>query len=132
MIQLKTFSTISEAHVYKTILENEGIACFMEDEQMVSLDPILENALGGIKLMVNTEQYEQAKTFIQNFEHRPLTDENNIPITCPTCQSSNIYEDYKSIKSLKGIISFFLSFLFIVYPLYFKRVKKCKDCGKEF
>ncbi len=32
--------------------EEEGINCWLKDENTVTIDPILTNAIGGIKLMV--------------------------------------------------------------------------------
>ncbi len=129
---LKVFDNSPEAHVYRIKLENEGIKCFLYDEEMITLDPLLNLALGGIKLKINKIDLPRANEVISNIENKPITDENNELVKCPNCNSTDLFSDFKSMKGVKGIISTIITFLFMAYPLYYKSVYKCKECNTEF
>ena len=53
LVTIRTFNNSIEAHLVKTRLESEGILSFLFDENMVSLNPFYNSALGGIKLKIN-------------------------------------------------------------------------------
>ncbi|MGC4035522.1 MAG: DUF2007 domain-containing protein [Chitinophagaceae bacterium] len=57
---LQTFTNYIEANILLGRLEEEGIHCFLQDEYTVTIDPLLSNAIGGIKLMVPESQLERA------------------------------------------------------------------------
>jgi hypothetical protein len=107
-----------------------GIKAYLFDENMLSLDPLISIALGGIRLKINKRDFQKAKGIITVIEKKPLINDQNEIITCPTCTSSQLYSGFKSVKSMGGIIA--LVFLFIGYPMYYKNLYKCKQCGKEF
>jgi hypothetical protein len=52
--------TIMFAHIAMGRLEEDNIRCWLKDENTVTIDPILTNAVGGIKLMVESGQAERA------------------------------------------------------------------------
>lgn len=60
LITVKTFWTSYEANIVKSYLESEGIECLLKDELTINADPLLTNAIGGIKLQVPSSQYEKA------------------------------------------------------------------------
>ncbi|HEV7781971.1 MAG TPA: hypothetical protein VGO58_11940 [Chitinophagaceae bacterium] len=51
-VVLNSYSNYIEAHIAKGTLEEEGISSWLKDENTLTIDPILTNAVGGIKLMV--------------------------------------------------------------------------------
>ncbi len=55
MVTLRTFDNYFLANITLTRLQNAGINCFLKDEHTVTMDPILSNAIGGIKLVVKEE-----------------------------------------------------------------------------
>jgi hypothetical protein len=59
---LEVFSNYIDAHIVKGRLESEDIRCWLKDENVSTLivDPVLTNALGGIKLMVDKDQLQKA------------------------------------------------------------------------
>jgi hypothetical protein len=59
---LQTFNNYIDAHIVKGRLEAEGIDCWLKDEHLsaIIVDPILTNAIAGIKLMVKEEDVEKA------------------------------------------------------------------------
>lgn len=42
-------------------LQAEGIPCFLPDEQLVTIDPLLANAVGGVRPQVPEVDEERAR-----------------------------------------------------------------------
>ncbi|MEH6307608.1 DUF2007 domain-containing protein [Olivibacter sp. CPCC 100613] len=131
-VTLKVFDNPIEAHLLKTKLEGEGIPCFLQDEHIVSLNPLYNYAVGGIKLVIHSADTDAAYSIIQEIDNSPSLNEENTAIICPQCGSSNLYTNYKSMRGSKGLFAAILSFLMGVFPIYYKNVYKCKACGNEF
>ena len=132
LVTLKTFDTSFEAHLLKTKLENQGIQVFIFDENLISLNPLYNVTIGGIKLKIDESQWHTAKEISDEMDGLKLTDEQNQIISCSVCKSQDINYNFKSIKNTKGIFAIILSFLFMVFPIYFKTINKCNSCGAEF
>ena len=64
IITLKTFDSSIEAYLLKSKLESENIECFVIDENMITLNPLFANAVGGIKLNINDEDLKKAQAVI--------------------------------------------------------------------
>jgi hypothetical protein len=60
-ITIATFSMAAEAHLARLKLENEGVACVIVDEHLISTNWLLSPAIGGIKLQVPEELAGQAR-----------------------------------------------------------------------
>ena len=106
-------------------LEEEGIKTYLQDEHTVTIDPILSNAIGGIKLMVYDEQLERALKLIDGFEQ-----DYKAAVICPRCHSTDVLH----ITQPNNVTNWFTAlttWLFGNYALSFKKVYKCSDCGYE-
>ncbi|WP_339886691.1 DUF2007 domain-containing protein [uncultured Flavobacterium sp.] len=132
LITIKTFDNAIDAHLLKLKLESESIPCYLFDENMVSINPLYNVTVGGIKLKINAFDKEKVIQIIYEIESKKFTNDNDDEIYCPNCNSKDLYSDFKSVKSFKGFMSIFFSLLLFIYPLYFKRVYKCKKCDYEF
>jgi hypothetical protein len=64
MKNLATFSRPIDAHLLISRLAGNGIAAFIRDEHMVTLDWLASNAIGGVKVDVANEDYESALELI--------------------------------------------------------------------
>ena len=76
-VLLERFENYIDAHIVKGRLEDQGIHCWLKDENLSALivDPILTNAVsGGIKLMVPKDELEMAIAIL-NQPINPLTEE---------------------------------------------------------
>jgi hypothetical protein len=60
LILLRRFRDIPEALLAKGKLESCGIECFLADDNMVRMDWFISNLLGGVKLLVDAEQFVEA------------------------------------------------------------------------
>ena len=124
-VTVKTFDTSVNAHLFRIELENEGIVSFIYDEETITMDPLLSNAIGGIKVKINVKDIERTLEFLAKRD-----EELNPP--CPNCGSKKIMTNFRSFKSASGIISAIAAFLFTIFPPMFKTVNKCLDCNHEF
>jgi len=64
-ITIKTFWLSHEPTMVKSYLESEGIDCFLKDELTINSDPLISNAIGGVKLQVQEEDYARAYELLQ-------------------------------------------------------------------
>lgn len=132
LITIKTFDSPIEMHTYKARLESEGIECFVKDEHSVTINPLGSNALGGIKLRVNRVDAELALSIVDSIQNEFSRGDDGTVITCPKCNSNQLYPGFKSFKGLKGFITLIVTFFFMIFPIYHKTVYKCKECNTEF
>ena len=132
LVTLRTFDNSIQAHLLKSKLESEDIACYLFDENIVGLYPLYNITVGGIKLKINEQDVEKATMIIQEFDKAVLLNDDGNTLTCPHCNSTEIYSKFKSMKGAKGLISILVTIILVVYPIYFKTVNRCKECGYEF
>jgi hypothetical protein len=64
-VQLRSFDNYISAHISLTMLQDAGINCHLKDEHIITLDPFLSPALGGMKLMVYPTQAERAVALLE-------------------------------------------------------------------
>lgn len=137
IITLATFMFPTEAYPLMTRLEEEGIECFLGDENTVSVQPFLSNAIGGVKLNIKESDAEQAllilkQTYQDNKKEEKKDDEKwtkdfvQVDTYCPECESYHVYRrKFPWYKTIFAII-----FAWAYAPLAFL-IKKhyCADCG---
>ncbi|WP_081208175.1 putative signal transducing protein [Salegentibacter sediminis] len=68
-LHLATFTYQYEYLVIQGLLEEEGIRYFKKNETLAGLLPFYSNALGGIHLLVHSEDFNQAKKIIEDFQN---------------------------------------------------------------
>ena len=64
-VQLRAFDNYISAHITLSMLQDAGINCHLQDEYIITLDPFLSPALGGMKLMVYPSQAERAALLLE-------------------------------------------------------------------
>ena len=132
----ETFKTIArfqystEAQIIKGRLEAEGIPVFLSDALTIDVDPLVSQAIGGVKLKVRAEDAMKAQYILDKIAKYALDDEGN-PIRCPNCQSSEIAL-FSTIKDLKSFMAFVFGFLSGTLPFYRKDRYRCNRCDTEF
>ncbi len=67
------FNFTHEIIVIKHRLEQEGIAYFFENEATLGIVPFYNTALGGIKLKVHPNDFENVKEILEEFKGGNLT-----------------------------------------------------------
>jgi hypothetical protein len=68
-ITIKTATYPTELYLSQTLLENEGIRTYLKDELTVQVDPLISNALGGVKLQVPEEDAFKAIEILKQAGH---------------------------------------------------------------
>lgn len=68
MKTVAAFSQPIEAHLLRIRLEQEGIVAYLRDENLVTLDWLYSNAVGGVKVDVADEDYEQALEIFESLQ----------------------------------------------------------------
>lgn len=125
-VLINTYENYIEAHIARGNLEEQGINCWLKDENTVTIDPILTNAIGGIKLMVAKPQAERAADILNRIRR-----EQKASVACPKCGSHNtelVSTPRKAMNWLMALSTFFLS----DRALAVDKVNHCFDCGTEF
>ena len=129
--KIATFQYSSEAFIVKGKLESAGIEVFMFDNFTIDADPIISNAVGGVKLFVKTEDFEKAGLELGDISRYSIDDSGKLMV-CPKCGSDKI-DLLSTVKDLKSFFSFIFSTLITVtMPFYTKYKYKCDACGFEF
>jgi DNA-directed RNA polymerase subunit RPC12/RpoP len=123
---LYSFDNYIDANLRMMQLQQEDINCWLKDEYTVTIDPILTNAIGGIKLMVHDAQLERATEILKD-----LLQTEHANRSCPYCGSGKveyIVTNRKPSNWFLGIFTFLLGDLAIGA----KKVYHCFDCEQEF
>ena len=124
LVIVKTFDNYFSANITLTRLQALGIVCFLRDENTVTIDPILTNAIGGIKLVVRREDEAATIKILRAFQIDYL-----LSATCPECGSNSFSHVAKpgAVNYLTAIITWIFS-SFAVAPVY---VYQCGNCNFE-
>jgi len=120
------FDNYVPAHIAMGRLKEEGIECWLKDENLVTIDPILTNAVGGIKLMVDEENAKQAFELLSD-----LKSEYHAKSPCPQCGSTNI-ELVSTPRKAVNLVSVLVGFFFTNYAITKTDVFHCFNCGHEY
>lgn len=125
-VLLNSYANYVAAHIARGVLEEEGINCWLKDENTITIDPILTNAVGGIKLMVAKEQAQRAWELLEKIRR-----ENKASLACPKCNSHNV-ELVSTPRKAMNWLSSFVTFFLGDYAIAVDKVNHCFDCGHEF
>lgn len=118
---LAVFEFSTEAHVTKSKLDSEGFTTMLMDEKTIDADPLVSNAIGGVKLLVHTKDFEKAVN-IYNEIRVYQTDTNGEDISCPTCGSHRILIAPIQRKNV----------FYMLFPFFEKTRQICNDCKTIF
>lgn len=124
-VVVESFDNYIDAHIIFGRMEEEGIRCWLKDENTVTVTPFFNNAVGGIKLMVDKEQLQSANELLSQFQK-----EKKNKLACPNCGSHNIelVPSKKPLNLLGAIASWFTS----SYAVSTENIWHCYDCSEEF
>jgi hypothetical protein len=50
-VEIRSFDNYIEANIVMNMLRHNNINCHLKDENIITIDPLLSPALGGIKLV---------------------------------------------------------------------------------
>lgn len=116
---ITTYSHPQEAHLALSRLEGNGVAGRVWDDEIVGLIWMYSAAVGGVKLVVATEDVERAREILELPPVAPGM------FSCPRCKS-----DHVKIRELNLFTAICLGLGFIL-PLKSKTVD-CLECNHAF
>ncbi|MEO9144481.1 MAG: hypothetical protein ABI237_02900 [Ginsengibacter sp.] len=123
-VTIRTFQNYFTAHILLTKFRDAGIECYLKDEFTVTVDPILSNAVGGIKLIVRKEDEEEVNDLLNDFDEAYRRS-----AVCPKCGSQNI--ELVPENTTKNMATAILTWLFGSYAISAKNVYRCSSCGYQ-
>jgi DNA-directed RNA polymerase subunit RPC12/RpoP len=112
--------------IIKGRIESEGIQVFTMDMHTIDTDPLVSNAIGGVKLRVKAEDEQKALQIVESIQKYAIDDQGE-PICCPKCNEEKIVLD-SAINSLKSLV---LLLLFML-PINQKTKYRCEECNHKF
>ncbi|WP_116771301.1 DUF2007 domain-containing protein [Maribacter litoralis] len=115
--QLASFEYVADVQIVKGKLESEGIPVFLRDENTLNSDPLISNAIGGVKLQVYSKDKDRAIAIYDNIRTYALGNDGK-PIVCPNCKDQRSEPYYNR----KGIF-------YKLFPFFEKRKYKCLNCN---
>ncbi len=124
MVVVKTFDNYFSANIVLGRLQHEGVRCYLKDENTVTIDPLLNGAIGGIKLCVKKEDVSLAIALLQEYEEQYIKE-----AACPRCQVHDMDKKTQEVKPgfLTKLVGYFIKNLDTEQEtIYF-----CNQCGYE-
>jgi hypothetical protein len=116
-----TYSDVMAAHVARARLDAEGIRTFLLDEHLLTVNPLLAGAIGGVKLVVAAADADTAREVLA----RPAA-ASDAP-ACPACGSQRIRMHDAGRRSA------FWTILLLGVPIGRARAKaRCEDCRQTW
>ncbi len=123
-IKANSYNDYFKANIALTKLQNEGIEAMLADENSVTINPMLGNVIGGIKLMIKEEDIELVNTIFQRWK-----EEANEVSKCPNCKSSDL--ELVTKQTSQNIFLAIVSAVTINYALADTHYQ-CNNCKKKF
>ena len=125
---IATFQTPHLAHLAKSRLASEDIHSVVRDEYIVTMNWLLSNAIGGVKLLVGEKDVEESIRLLAAEETVDLSGEeaNELAGTgdgCIQCGSRNVAFRQRQRKAAALTLLTGLPFLF------FGKRYRCRSCG---
>jgi hypothetical protein len=78
-VTVATSNNPYDLYPLKVSLENNGIQCFIKDEHTIQANPLLANAIGGVKLQVLEEDAEKAVELLKEVGYENKVEYNEPP-----------------------------------------------------
>lgn len=125
-IELRSFDNYIEANIVLNMLRHQNINCHIKDENIITIDPLLSPALGGMKLMVHHAHVERAWDLIEDAEKEYL---KNIP--CPVCRAHAL-QAVSVTKTHRCRLSALASMLLNGHSVEVSKIYRCSKCGYDF
>jgi hypothetical protein len=125
-VQVRSFDNYINANLQLSMLQDEGIQCYLKDEYTITIDPLLSPAIGGMKLMVYESQWQRAMELIEAADKKYLH-----TFSCPRCGKHSL-ELVTEIKKPSGLWQKIMFLLVNGQAEEVKRYYQCTSCQSKF
>ncbi|MGF1925807.1 MAG: DUF2007 domain-containing protein [Bacteroidia bacterium] len=129
-----TYYNPIEANIIKAKLEDSEIPCFLTDENVATINPLYNQAIGGVKLNVFERDIDRIDALLAEKEFYvdvEIADVAEDKVLCENCGSDNVSYGQATKKRFTWWVTV-LSIFFIVYPFRANKCFHCYHCGHEF
>lgn len=124
LVTVQSFDNYFTANIFLTRLQSDGVECWLKDENTVTIDPMLSNAIGGIKIIVKKEDENKVIKLLRAYHIEYM-----LSATCPEC-GSNCFTQITKPKPTNYLTAI-LTWLFSSYAVALEYIYKCGNCGYE-
>jgi len=124
-VQLRSYDNYIEANIVLNMLRHNNINCHLKDENIITIDPLLSPALGGMKLMVHEAHVARARDLMERAEAEYLQ-----TIPCPVCNAHALTPVHIKSEAKSKLSA--LASLLSGQPAAFVKRYQCTACGSEF
>jgi hypothetical protein len=118
---LAVFEYSTEAQLVKSKLDSEGIKTMLMDEKTIDTDPMISQAIGGVKLLVHNSDLEKSSG-IYNEIRTYQKDVEGKDMHCEKCSSVKILVAPPQRKNV----------FYMLFPFFESRKFICNDCKTIF
>jgi phage FluMu protein Com len=124
--QIATYDNYLLANMTMGLMTENDIKCQLKDENIITMDPLLNAAVGGIKLLVEEKDYDRALALMLQAENDYLKE-----IPCPKCKSLSLVVEEKTNQPTDFWGKLKNQVLFGQTSTYSKQYR-CTNCGRSF
>ena len=124
LVILQTFDNYFNANIQLTRLRSSGVECYLKDEYTVTIDPLLSNAIGGIKLLVRRSEENKIRMLL-----REMNAESESKLLCPKCGCHKFNLVPK--RSTENLLTAISTWFFSSYAVSVDNIYQCTNCGYE-
>ena len=125
-IELRSFDNYIEANIVMNMLQHFNIVCHLKDENIITIDPFLSPALGGMKLMVHHAHVSKAWDLIDKAEEEYLKD-----IPCPVCKMHSL-KAVSITRQHRSRLAALASMILNGHSVEVTKMYRCNSCGYDF
>lgn len=133
IVVYSTYYNPIEANIIKAKLEDSEIPCFLTDENISTIQPLFNQAVGGVKLNVFERDVERIHELLTD-DHLLVSDyraNDEEIVICEKCKSTNVSYGQATKNRFSWWVTI-ISLLLFVYPFKVNKCYHCYDCGNEF
>jgi len=144
IVIFETYYNPIEASIVKERLIDSGIQCFLSDEHTIAVNPLYNQALGGVKLHLFERDVDAARSILQDQDVQlHLSEATGAELTetaeddvstsevCPKCGSRDVGY-VQATKKRFSLVTTIVSLLLMVYPFTANKTHHCFHCGNEY
>ena len=124
--QIATYDNYMLANMTMGLFTENDIKCQLKDEHIITMDPLLNAAIGGIKLLVEEKDYDRAVALMTEAENDYLKD-----IHCSKCNSLSLTVEEKTNNPTDFWGKLKNQVLFGQTSTYSKQYR-CTNCNQSF
>ena len=124
--QIASYDNFMVANMTLGLLEQNDINCHLKDENIVTIDPFLSPAVGGIKLMVADVQFVRALAIIKEAEDLYIEQ-----IPCTNCKNYSLKQEEK-INSPQTFWGKLKNQLAYGQTETYQKLYRCNNCNSLF